>query len=91
MKQKITLTVGKTDFLFNVTVQDHSDYIDAAARGSSITAASHNFTMRTIDTAQKDEFKKLLDECPGAELQIAAALKSEFSPVLEITVKKSNS
>lgn len=88
MKNKITLIIGTTEFAFNVTAQDHNDFVDAAARGGSMTAAANNFVVRVIESAQKEEFKKLLDSSPGAELQIASALKAEFSPVLEITVKK---
>lgn len=88
MKQQIILTIGTVDFAFNVTAQDHNDFVDAAARGTSMTAAAKNFVVRVIDPAQKEDFKKLLDSSPGAELQIASELKSEFSPVLEISVKK---
>ena len=88
MKSLIILLIAGTEFKFNVTVQNHSDFIDSAARGESMTAASHNFVMRTIDDSQKEEFKKLLETSPGAELQIAGNLKAEFSPVLEISVKK---
>ncbi|MCL1050388.1 putative phage tail assembly chaperone [Shewanella abyssi] len=88
MKQTITLTVGNTEFKFNVTVNDHSDYIDTISRGGSMTAASHNFVLRVIDKPQKDELKKILAESPGAEVQIAGTLKGEFAPVLEIAVKK---
>lgn len=88
MKKTIVLTIAGTDFSFNVTAKDHSDFIDAMARGGSVTAASHNFAMRTIDGDQKDDFKKLLESAPGAEVQIAGELKTEFAPVLEIAVKK---
>lgn len=88
MKQQIILTIGTVDFAFNVTAQDHNDFVDAAARGGSMTAAANNFVVRVIDPEQKEEFKKLLQNSPGAELQIASALKVEFSPVLEIAVKK---
>jgi len=88
MKQLITLAIGATDFAFNVTAQDHNDFVDAAAAGRSMTAAAHNFVLRAIDNSQKEDFKKLLESSPGAELQIAAELKSEFSPVLKIAVKK---
>jgi len=88
MKQAIILTIGTVDFKFNVTVQDHSDFVDTAARGESMTAAAHNFVMRTIDDKQKDEFKDLLKKSPGAELQIASSIKAEFSPVLDIKIKK---
>jgi hypothetical protein len=88
MKQTIILTIGGIDFPFHVTVQDHSDFIDAAARGSSMTGSAHNFVMRAIDNESKEDFKKLLATSPGAELQIASELKAEFSPVLEISIKK---
>jgi hypothetical protein len=88
MKKAIILSIATATFAFNVTVQDHSDFIDAAARGESMSAAAHNFVMRTIDPSNKEEFKKLLEESPGAEVQIAAMVKGEFSPVLEIAVKK---
>jgi hypothetical protein len=88
MKNKITLTIAGTDFNFSIAVQDHSNFVDSAARGESMTAAAHNFVMRTVEPTQKDAFKKLLEESPGTELQIAGTLKAEFSPILEITVKK---
>ena len=88
MKQAIILTIAATDFTFNMTVQDHSDFVASVARGGSMTAASHNMVMRTIDASQKDELKKVLESAPGSELQIASMLKTEFSPVLEIAVKK---
>jgi len=88
MKQAIILTIAGTDFTFNMTVQDHSDFVDLVARGGSMTAASHNMVMRTIDDKQKAELKKVLESSPGSELQIASTLKAEFSPVLEIAVKK---
>jgi hypothetical protein len=44
--------------------------------------------MRTIADEQKPALKKVLEASPGSELQIASTLKSEFSPVLEIAVKK---
>lgn len=88
MKQTIKLVIAGKEFKFDVNVQDHSDFIDTVSRGGSITAASHNFAVRTINEEQKEEFKKLLASSPGAEVQIAGNLKAEFAPVLEITVKK---
>ncbi|NRD73263.1 hypothetical protein HQQ94_08400 [Shewanella sp. VB17] len=88
MKKPITLTIGTTEFNFNMTANDHSDYIDIIGRGGSLTSASNNFVIRTIDKEQKEEFKKLLAESPGAEVQIAGTLKGEFAPILDIAVKK---
>ncbi|NRB24036.1 putative phage tail assembly chaperone [Shewanella sp.] len=88
MKKTVTLTIGNTEFKFNMTVNDHSDFVDSVSRGGSVCSASHNFVMRAIDKSQKEELKNLLAESPGAEVQIAGALKGEFAPVLEIAVKK---
>ncbi|PKG74800.1 hypothetical protein CXF86_10950 [Shewanella sp. GutCb] len=88
MKKTVTLTIGNTDFIFNVTANDHSDFIDSVSRGGSVCGASHNFAMRSIDKTQKDDLKTLLDASPGAEVQIAGALKGEFAPELDIAVKK---
>lgn len=88
MKQAIVLTIAGTDFAFNVTAQDHNNFVDAAARRESITASAHNLVMRTIDPKQKDDLKTLLDGTPGAAVQIASELGAEFSPVLDIAVKK---
>ncbi|GIU12921.1 putative phage tail assembly chaperone [Shewanella sp. MBTL60-007] len=88
MKKQIALTIGTTDFTFNVTVNDHSDFVDMVNRGGSMCTAAHNFVVRSISAEQKDALKKLLTDSPGAEVQIASALKADFSPVLEIAVKK---
>lgn len=88
MKKPIVLTIAGTDFSFNVTAQDHNAFVDAAARRESITAAAHNLVMRTINPEQKEELKALLETAPGAAVQIASELGAEFSPVLEIAVKK---
>ncbi len=88
MKNLITLLIAGLEYKFNVAVQDHSDFIDSAARGESMSAAAHNFVMRTVNTESKEELKKLLKESPGCEIQMAAMVKGEFSPVLEMSVKK---
>lgn len=54
MKQTIVLSIANTDFSFNLTVNDHADYVDAIARGGSLCGASHNFAARTVDTKQKE-------------------------------------
>jgi hypothetical protein len=88
MKDLITLLIAGIEYKFNVTVQDHSDFIDSTARGESISAAAHNFVMRTVDSESKDGLKKLLESSPGSELQIATLVKTEFSPMLEMSIKK---
>ncbi len=88
MEKLIELIIAGVEYKFTVTVQDHSDFVDSAARGESMSAAAHNFVMRTITNEDKEEFKKVIEKSPGAELQIAGMLKGEFSPVLEMSIKK---
>lgn len=88
MNKTIVLTIAGTDFAFNVTAKDHNDFVDAAARRESITASAHNLVMRTIAKEQKDALKALLEQSPGAAVQIASELGAEFSPALEMAVKK---
>lgn len=88
MKKTVILTIGTTDFKFDIAMNDHSDFVDSVSRGGSMCSASHNFVMRAIDKEQKEEVKQLLADSPGAEVQIAGALKGEFAPVLDIAVKK---
>jgi hypothetical protein len=88
MKQKIEVIIAGKDFTFNVTVPDHSTMVDAVNRGDSITATAHNFVMRTVDENNKNDLKALLESSPGAEVQIATLVRTEFSPVLEMSIKK---
>lgn len=88
MKKTIVLTIAGTDYSFNMTAQDHNDFIDGTARQQSITALSYNLLTRTVEAKQKDDLKKLLEESPGAGVHIASTLGSEFSPVLAVTIKK---
>ncbi|QXN26725.1 putative phage tail assembly chaperone [Shewanella putrefaciens] len=87
MKNTIELTISGTDFKFNVNQAMHGDYVDAVGRGT-ISAASHNLVMRAIDDSQKEQFKKFIEDSPGATLQIASMLRAEYAPELTITVKK---
>ncbi|PKG57739.1 putative phage tail assembly chaperone [Shewanella sp. GutDb-MelDb] len=88
MKKTVILTIGTTEFKFNMTVNDHSDFVDSVSRGGSVCSASHNFVIRSVDKDQKEELKTLLAESPGADVQIAGTLKGEFAPALDIAVKK---
>lgn len=88
MKQTIVLTIAGTDFSFNVTAQDHNDFVDAAARRESMTASAHNYVTRVINQEQKEALKALLESSPGAAVQIASELGAEFAPQLKIAVKK---
>jgi hypothetical protein len=87
MKKTIILTVVGTDFSFNVTTTEYNGYMNEIMPDNKV-APAHNLLIRTVDAKQKDELKKLLDETPGATLQMAGMINQEFAPAIEISVKK---
>lgn len=89
-EQTLTAEVRGTKFKFNVTRDDYNRYINNVTQKEKI-APSFNFLMSTIDQLQKAELKALLSDIPGSEVQIAGALLEEYTPDLEIVVKKSSS
>ncbi|SHJ72208.1 putative phage tail assembly chaperone (plasmid) [Halodesulfovibrio aestuarii] len=86
MEQKLKLTIAGKDFTFNLTTEDYNDFINALDGNNKIEAA-HNFLVRVIDKAQKDDLLKILDS-PGAPVQIMTIITREFVPDLNIQVGK---
>lgn len=87
MKKTIILTVAGTDFSFDVTTNDYNGYMNEIMPANKV-APAHNLLIRTVDAKQKDDLKKLLEDSPGATLQMVNMINEEFAPALQITVKK---
>jgi len=87
MKQSIILLVGASELAFDVTTNDHNDYINGLMPDNKV-APAHNLLMRTVKPEHKEQLKKLIEGNPGAPVQMASAVMAEFAPVLEISVKK---
>ncbi len=88
--QQIILTVSGTDFSFSVGRDDYNKYINSISQTSKV-APSHNFLMLTVDESSRQALVEFLKETPGSEVAIAAAVLEEYTPDLNIVVKKSSS
>ncbi len=85
MEQTITLTVDDQELVFIVRPVDHNTLIDAMTPTNKI-APMHNFVVRTVAPDSESALMDLLG--PGVAVQIATALLEEYTPKLEISVKK---
>jgi len=87
MKKKITLTIAASTIGFTMTTDDYNSYMNEIMPDNKM-APAHNLVMRTVDAEQKEELRGILDNSPGAALQIAGFLNQEFAPSIAISVKK---
>lgn len=86
MDKTITLTVNGKDLTFNVEEADYTKFINEMQPNNKV-APAHNFLMRAVDEASKDDLKDLL-KLPGASVNIVGSLVEEYVPDLQITVGK---
>lgn len=87
MKKPIELTIAGTDIRFNMTTEDYNGYLNEIMPDNKV-APAHNLVMRTVDAESKEALRDILDQSPGASMQIAGLLTQEFAPSIEISVKK---
>ncbi|BAP43932.1 putative prophage PSSB64-01, Orf24 [Pseudomonas sp. StFLB209] len=86
VNREITLEVGTEEFTFSMTPMDVTKYYNATTPNNKI-APAHNLLMNTIKQEQKARLKPLLVNPIGA-MQIASALLEDYSPDVEVIVKK---
>jgi len=86
MEKTITLTINGTDITFKVGVDDYNKFVNEMQPTNKVSPA-HNFLMRTVDDAGKDDLKELLKQ-PGAAVNIVGTLVEEYVPDLQIMVGK---
>ena len=87
MSKQIVLTVGDADITFVPTEADYNDYMSALAQGEIVNSA-HNFLMNTVTEESKEVFRELTNENPGAAIQVVGEVLKEYTPKLQIKVKK---
>ncbi|MDW2015176.1 putative phage tail assembly chaperone [Vibrio sp. 704] len=87
MSKQIALTVGDADITFVPTETDYNDYMNALAQGEIVNSA-HNFLMNTVTEESKEVFRELTNENPGAAIQVVGEVLKEYTPKLQIKVKK---
>ena len=85
-RREITLTVGETDFTFTLTAQDMTKYFNALSPTNKV-APGHNLLTTTVQADQKEALRPLLAN-PVLTMQLAGTLLEEYSPDVEVTVKK---
>ncbi|WP_392551238.1 putative phage tail assembly chaperone [Orbus wheelerorum] len=87
MKTKqIILTIAGNELTFNVTTLAYNSYVNEITQQNKI-APSIQFVNRTVNKDDSEKLKTLLNDYPGAALQIAGKLIEDFAPDLEITIK----
>lgn len=88
LNRDITLEVGEQDFTFAMTPQDVTKYFNGITQANKV-APANNLLMGTIKQEQKATLKPLLGN-PMFTMNLADALLQEYSPDVDITVKKSS-
>jgi len=85
--QTIDITMGDTEFTFNVTREKYNKYLNAVTQSSKV-APSYNFLTTTVESEQQKDLMKFLQTTPGSEVQMAGAVLEEYTPDLGIVAKK---
>jgi hypothetical protein len=85
-RREITLTVGDADFQFTVDAADVTKYFNSITQTSKVAPAT-NLLSNTVHQDQRATLKGLLKN-PVLAMQLAGTLLEEYSPDVEITVKK---
>ncbi len=88
-RAEITLEIGGEDFDFVMDTALVTKYINGLTQANKVSP-SHNLLMNAVVQDQKAKLKPLLSH-PTTTLEIAGALVEEFSPKVEVTVKKRSS
>lgn len=79
---KITLNIAGQAMAFNVTPEDQEKMINETTQDNKV-APMHNFLMRTVDPACKEDLKKLLI-IPASTIKICTFVNQEYIPELNI-------
>lgn len=85
-QRQIVITIGATDFTFNLSAQDVTKYFNALTPSNKV-APGHNLLTTTVQPEQKDALRPLLAN-PVLTMQVAGTLLEEYSPDVEVAVKK---
>lgn len=88
VNRDITLEVGKDEFVFHLTPADVTKYFNATTNSNKV-APANNLLVNTVQQDQRAALKPLLGN-PITVMELAGALLEEYSPNVEIVVKKSS-
>ncbi|WP_416425764.1 putative phage tail assembly chaperone [Pseudomonas sp. App30] len=85
-RRDITLQVGESEFTFGLSPQDVAKYFNAVTPTNKV-APSNNLLTTTVKAEQLAALRPLLGN-PVLTMQIAGALLEDYSPDIEVVVKK---
>ena len=88
-QREIALSIGAADFAFTLSAQDVTKYFNAMTPTNKV-APAHNLLVTTVQADQRAALRELLGN-PVLTMQVAGALLEEYSPDVEVTVKKPSS
>jgi hypothetical protein len=87
--REITLEIGDQEFTFKLDPQVVTKYFNSTTQSSKV-APANNLLVNTVLQEQRASLKPLLTN-PVTVMELASALLEEYSPDLDVIVKKSSS
>lgn len=88
VNRDITLEIGEAEFTFSLTPQDVTKYFNSTTNNNKV-APANNLLVNTVQQEQRASLKPLLVN-PVTVMELVGALLEEYSPDVEIIVKKSS-
>ncbi|WP_395598128.1 putative phage tail assembly chaperone [Pseudomonas sp. A1437] len=88
VNRDITMEIGDRDFTFHLTPQDVTKYFNSTTNNNKV-APANNLLVSTVKQEERASLKPLLVN-PMTVMELAGALLEEYSPDIDIIVKKSS-
>ena len=88
VKRDITLELGDLELTFHLTPQDVTKYFNATTQANKV-APANNLLITTVKQEERASLKPFLVN-PVTVMELAGALLEEYSPDIDIIVKKSS-
>lgn len=89
VNRDITLEFAGKEFTFHMTPQDVTKYFNSITNNNKV-APARNLLMTTVDQLEKASLKPFLEN-PTTVMEVAGALLEEYSPDIDLVVKKPSS
>ena len=88
VNRDITMEISDRDFTFHLTPQDVTKYFNSTTNNNKV-APANNLLVSTVKQEERASLKPLLAN-PVTVMELAGALLEEYSPDIDIIVKKSS-
>ena len=89
VNRDITLEFANKEFTFRLTPADVTKYFNSTTQNNKV-APANNLLVNTVEQAQRAELKPFLVN-PVTVMELVGALLEEYSPDIDVIVKKSSS